>query len=116
MADNTKDQVRELVDKGKSAKEIAETLGKTPATVYVHIRNIKAERGDKTPAKRGRPPKLQSQGSESKPEASKPKPASTAKDNGHDASRFPKVRAAVEQELADARRTVTVLEKMLETV
>lgn len=114
-ADKTRDQVREMMDEGKSAKEIAAALDKTPATVYVHIRNIKEERGDKTPAKRGRPPKAKAEG-EAKTEAkSEAKPAaSKAKTNGHADVRFPEVRAAIEARLKTARADVALLEKMLE--
>jgi predicted transcriptional regulator len=133
MAVDTKEQVAQLLDKGMEAKDIAEKLGKTKATIYNHIANIRKDRGDTTPRKRGRPPKAQSESKtapkptgtstrQRPPVGDKPKPTPaetpkpTAKDNGHDAHRFPKVRAAIEAELADARRNVTVLEKMLEAV
>jgi predicted ArsR family transcriptional regulator len=124
------------LDSGKSAKEIAEALDKTPATIYSHIANIRKDRGDTEPRKRGRPPKAKTEGeSNGKSEGTpRPRPAVTkasgekpapksekaSASNGHDAlksaSRFPIIHAAIEQELAEARKKVAVLEKMLETV
>lgn len=128
MADeSTKDQVIALHKDGKSAKEIAEALGKTTATVYNHMRNAGLGTG-----KRGRPRKSDAEKakatetkSETKSEGVKtrPRPGSkaapaekvTAKasTNGHDEARFPVVRQAIEAQLATARRDVTVLEGML---
>jgi hypothetical protein len=134
MATDTKEQVKELLAKNKSAKEIAEALDKTPATIYNHIANIRKESGDTTPRKRGRPPKVATEGDapkeEATPAAARPRPGKaapvkteakqtvtpTAKSNGHDTSRFPVIRAAIEQELSEARSKVVVLEKMLEAV
>lgn len=138
MATETKDQVAALLDEGKSAAEIAEKLGKTKATVYSHISNIRKDRGDNEPRKRGRPPKAKVEGeekSEGKSESSprqrppvagkaseakadapakaKPVPASS---NGHSETRFPLVREAIERELVEARKRVTILEKMAETI
>lgn len=128
MADNTKEQVRKLLNDGVEVKDIAEQLGKTKATIYVHKRNIEAESGDTKPRKRGRPPKLQNQTSdqateakadegadESKPKRGRPPKSATATANGHDASRFPMIREAIVKELEAKRRDVAVLEKMLET-
>jgi transposase-like protein len=143
-ADTTKAQVAELLDQGMAAKDIAEQLGKTPATVYNHIANIRKDRGDTTPRKRGRPPKNQNDetpkadsksGTRQRPpvggkpaaapatekvpvagkSAAAPKADSASNGNGH-VSRFPVVHAAIEQELTEARKRVVVLEKMLETV
>jgi hypothetical protein len=126
MAVETKEQVAELMDKGLEAKEIAEKLGKTPATIYVHLRNIKLDRGFKVQAKRGRPPKAKVEGetpkTDSKPRARPPTAKANggekaAGTNGHVAeSRFPAIKAAVEKELKEARSRVAVLEKMYETV
>jgi biotin operon repressor len=131
-ADSTREQVAALMDKDKSAAEIAEALGKTKATVYVHIRNIKQERGEPVQSKRGRPPKAKTEGDEKPPVAkgkTRPAPGSTAKtsepqaaksapasSNGHDPARFPKIAAAVQAELSEARSRVTVLEKMAESL
>jgi transposase-like protein len=130
---STKDQVREMLDADKSVEEIAEALGKTKATIYVHIRNIKAERGEK-PRGRGRPPKAapaEGNGDSAKSRPAPPKAgagASTkaapaakseapAKANGavSFAERFPLVKASIEQELAEKRKEVAILERMLET-
>jgi uncharacterized protein YjcR len=139
---STREQVEELMNKGMEAKEIAEKTGKTPATVYVHIRNINAERGVK-PRGRGRPPKVQTDG-ESKPATRKAPPKSDSKsdeapkkrgrppgsgkksagspqaaDNGHHTSaadRFPAIKAAIESELSDKRREVQTLEGMLAAI
>lgn len=130
MADeSTKDQVIALHKDGKSAKEIAEALGKTTATVYNHMRNAGLGTG-----KRGRPrksdaekakateaksdTKAQSEGVKTRPRpGSKAAPAekvtAKASTNGHDEARFPVVRQAIEAQLATARRDVTVLEGML---
>jgi predicted ArsR family transcriptional regulator len=130
----TKDRVAALLKEGHSAKEISEALGKTLATVYVHIRNIEKEQGNTTPRKRGRPPKVQADG-ESKP-ASRPRPPratrtvaqrgetqkvldKAASGNGHNAhgfDRFPRIKEAIHEELRAKRNEVAVLEKMLETV
>lgn len=128
---STKDQVREMLDEDKSVEEIAEALGKTKATIYVHIRNIKSERGEK-PRGRGRPPKVGGDKTEAKgktdsaksrpapPKAGKEAPGKTeapAKDNGHAESfgeRFPDVKDAIERQLSQKRKDVALLEKMLE--
>lgn len=122
----TREQVEELYDKGVTeAKDIAEKIDKTPATVYVHLRNIAKERGEK-PRKRGRPPKVQTEGeSTTKPtprkappragkgKAEKAAPASDASSNGHSADEFPQVKTAIEAELSSHRRAVAKLERML---
>lgn len=139
----TRELVEELYDDGMTeAGDIAEALSKTPATVYVHLRKIREERGEK-PRGRGRPPKAKTEGEEK----AKPKPApkakgkttrpaptrkapqaktetkteakaeakSEAKTNGHvsHAERFPLVADAIEKQLAGKRREVEVLENML---
>ena len=131
---STKDQVRALLDSGVTdAGEIAEKLGKTKATVYVHIRNIKTEAGEK-PRGRGRPPKVQPKNGETPAESkSRPAPpkagakteapakteakieAKVSASNGHKAGeRFPLIKSAIEQELSEKRKEVAMLERMLE--
>src|SRR3954454_17493075 len=102
--DRTKDQVKALHAEGKSAKEIAEALGKTPATIYNHLRGLGLGQG-----KRGRPRKTDAEKAEGSKTPVTPRPrrgskgkpgpkASTPSTNGHDASvadRFPKIKAAV---------------------
>jgi transposase-like protein len=130
---STKDQVREMLDADKSVEEIAEALGKTKATIYVHIRNIKAERGEK-PRGRGRPPKAASPNGEKADSAkSRPAPPKTGSTKAAPATgkteapvkatngavsfgeRFPLVKASIEQELTEKRKEVAILERMLET-
>lgn len=131
---STRDQVTEMYDADKSVEEIAEALGKTKATIYVHIRNIKAERGEK-PRGRGRPPKAASPDGEKDSAKSRPAPPKAgtkaeapakatpakaetpAKSNGSAsfAERFPRVKDSIEQELAEKRKEVAILERMLET-
>lgn len=108
----TKEQVKAMLADGKSVKEIAEKLNKTPATIYVHQRNLKAESGDKTPARRGRPPKL-TQKSDGDSKTAESKVTSPKASTNGNSARFPKIQEAIEAELKDARARVTVLEKML---
>lgn len=125
---STREKVQELFDKGKEPKDIAEAIGMTKASVYGHIRKIQESRGI-APRGRGRPPKVQTNGdtpTETKPapatrkappkgDAEKPK-AAKAQTNGHTTTaEFPTVKAAIEQELSQARRAVVKLEKMLAT-
>jgi hypothetical protein len=119
---STKEQVKALMDEGLDAGQIAEQLGKTKATIYVHMRNLKAEAGEK-PRGRGRPPKVQQDGTAAAATKSRPAPpkagpatssAAKSESNGH-APEFPEIVAGIERELARARATVTRLERMLET-
>ena len=128
-APSTKEQVKTLLDEGVTdAQEIANRLGKTKATVYVHIRNLKAEAGEK-PRGRGRPPKVQNgqapstpaksrpappkAGKQTEAQTSTPTPESVASTNGH-TPEFPEIVAGIEKELTKARKTVERLERMLE--
>lgn len=129
--EKTVDQVKALAAEGKNAQEIAKALGKTPATVYNHMRNLGLGHG-----KRGRPKKSDAEkaktqeakgevktrprpGSKTETTKSKPgpKPKVPADSNGHDATataeRFPKVAQAIEAELVEARSRVATLEGML---
>jgi biotin operon repressor len=65
----TRQQVEELTAKKKSAKEIAEILGKTTATIYSHLRNIEADGGEVRKSSRGRP-----RADAETPQAETPKP------------------------------------------
>ena len=136
MAEKTSRQkVEDLykLGKGKSAGEIAEALGMSQANVYAHIRKINAENGIASRG-RGRPPKVQTEGkeskteakSEAKPQASRPAPGkaaskpgpkpATASTNGHDSGEYPHLIEALDKDLANARRTVAKLEKMREAL
>jgi biotin operon repressor len=76
----TRQQVEELVAKGKTAAEIAEALGKTKATIYSHLRNIE-EAGGKTnkSTTRGRPRADAEDAPAATDEAPKPRPNPRAK-------------------------------------
>jgi DNA-binding transcriptional ArsR family regulator len=134
----TRQQVEELFDGGMTeAGDIAEKLGKEKPTIYVHLRNIRNDRGIKSRG-RGRPPKAQTDGeapkatrpapkaksngkSEGKAESKATRPApgkaqAENKTNGNHitgAERFPVVKEAIEQQLREKRREVEALEKML---
>lgn len=126
MAEQTSRQkVEGLHKQGKSAKEIAEALDMSQANVYAHLRKISAEAGE-APRKRGRPPKVQTENgktetkAESKP-ATRPAPgkaapkAVKAESNGH--KEFaPHLLEALDNDLAEARKTVTKLERMREVL
>lgn len=121
MADNTKtrEQVEALHAEGKTPAEIAEALGKSKANIYVHLRNIAKDAGE-PPRKRGRPPALNKDGETPEktpkaPSATKAKPSSNGHDKAKSEARFPHIRAAIEEELKEARSKVATLEKMLET-
>lgn len=126
--EKTRDQVKALAGEGKNAQEIAEALGKTPATVYNHLRNLglghgkrgrpkgsgKTEGESKTEVKTRPRPGSKTETAKAKP-GPKPKPI-PASSNGHDATasaRFPKIAEAIEAELVEARSKVATLEGML---
>lgn len=135
----TRELVEEQFDAGvEDAKAIAKKIKKEPATVYVHLRNIRNERnlpsrgrgrppkvesgnGNKSTAPRKAPPKAgqKSNGSAgsktTKTTAAKAAPTTEkATTNGHAlASEFPQIESAIRAELKEARRRVTMLEGML---
>ena len=109
----TKQQVAELAAQGKSAAEIAETLGKTVATIYSHLRNLKSEgsEGEKKEVKpRGRPRKNPE--TEVKSQAPKAKAA-----NGHKAeAEFPELRGQIEKLIEQRKAELAKLESILATL
>jgi hypothetical protein len=125
---STKDQVKDQLAAGVTdAAVIAEKIGVTKASVYGHIRKIKLEAGEK-PRGRGRPPKA-GNGAQPQPAKSRPAPpkagstptkaapaATESESNGNltGVGRFPIIREAVEKELAEARKNVATLERLLE--
>lgn len=129
MAEQTSRQkVEHLHKQGKSAKDIADALDMSQANVYAHLRKISAEAGE-APRKRGRPPKVQAENgkaetkAEGKP-ATRPAPgkaapkaatAKVAEANGKGAF-APHLLEALDDDLAEARKTVAKLERMREVL
>jgi transposase len=103
----TREQVKAMAAEGKSAKEIAEALGKTPATIYSHLRNLNA-----TPRKRGRPRKTEEAAEKVVASVKSPPKAAT---NGHtkvDGS----LKQHIESEIAKREHEIEVLRETLTVI
>lgn len=114
----TKDQVKAMAADGKSAQEIAEALGKTPATIYNHLRNL----GVAPKGKRGRPRKSED-GAQPAKAATRKRPSpktrtapQTASRNGHSEVLLPELRDQVKDAIQKRQREITRLEKVLSTL
>ncbi len=123
MADeSTRGQVEILAKEGKTAKEIADALGKTPATIYNHLRNL----GIAPEGKRGRPRKNPDEAPAEAPAAPRARPGAAKADEPAKANVFAAkatkngstgsadICKVIEASIKEHEAALTKLKKMLE--